>query len=349
MTLNNRKEALTALGKLFGTYVTAPSEAAQAGDALVCELEEAVATTVVYNKWFNKEDMVFCLRHWASLLTRDKIDEWLSHSHFDTVIPKKVVIINEEEVPLAEFHDLLSVLIAGHDALLKRTAQNRYILEFLYRFFEKKAPQLAEHLLFYEEKLTGYDAVIAVKRKDTAGHFKRYFSSIPHLISTPKSTVAVLSGRETPADLEKLGGDIFRYYGLGSESVSKLFVPEGYDFKDFFEAVYPWNFLVNDHRYAGNYDYNKAVYLMSEFALLDNGFLILKEDPNCNSPIACLFYEYYKEEEDLRNTLHNDPQYYRVVEALPSLAKSTGFGQAHLPELTDSVSGEDILKFLSKI
>jgi hypothetical protein len=51
---------------------------------------------------------------------------------------------------------------------------------------------------------------------------------------------------------------------------------------------------MNSAKYANNYDYNKAVYLMSEFNLLENGFLMLKEDPHYGSPIATLFYEFYE-------------------------------------------------------
>jgi len=73
-----------------------------------------------------------------------------------------------------------------------------------------------------------------------------------------------------------LGDDIFRYFGLGCRNVSKLYVPEGYDFHEFYTAMEPWYKLMDHAKYSNNYDYNKAVYLMSEFNFLDNGFLVLK-------------------------------------------------------------------------
>ena len=51
--------------------------------------------------------------------------------------------------------------------------------------------------------------------------------------------------------------------------------------------------VINHNKYANNYDYNKAVYLMSEQKFVENGFLIIKEDNKLGSPIACLFYEKY--------------------------------------------------------
>ena len=45
------------------------------------------------------------------------------------------------------------------------------------------------------------------------------------------------------------------------------------------------------------------VYLMSNINLLDNEFLLLKEDINFSSPISVLFYEYYENFSDLKKTL----------------------------------------------
>ena len=100
--------------------------------------------------------------------------------------------------------------------------------------------------------------------------------------------------QETHDELEALSDDIFRYFGLGCRNVSKLFIPNSYDFKTFFKSVYKWHPIIHQSKYANNYDYNKAVYLMSEFNLLENGFLMLKEDTHYGSPIATLFYEFYE-------------------------------------------------------
>src|SRR5690606_9432076 len=114
-----------------------------------------------------------------------------------------------------------------------------------------------------------------------------------HIIRTNRNSVAVLTGNETEAQLEALGEDIFRYFGLGCRNVSKIFVPKGYDFNRIFKAVYSWGHLMDNQKYMNNYDYNKAVYLMSLFPILENGFVMLKEDAAYSSLIATLFYEYY--------------------------------------------------------
>ncbi|HAB27815.1 MAG TPA: acyl-CoA reductase, partial [Xanthomarina gelatinilytica] len=94
-----------------------------------------------------------------------------------------------------------------------------------------------------------------------------------------------------------------RYYGLGCRNVSKLFVPKNYDFDSFFKAMYAWHPIINETKYANNCDYNKAVYLMSEFDMLENGFLMVKEDSSYASPIATVFYEQYETLEALQHKL----------------------------------------------
>jgi hypothetical protein len=39
-----------------------------------------------------------------------------------------------------------------------------------------------------------------------------------------------------------------------------------------FEAIFVYQDVIHYEKYANNYDYNKAVFLMSNFKLLDNGF-----------------------------------------------------------------------------
>jgi hypothetical protein len=55
-----------------------------------------------------------------------------------------------------------------------------------------------------------------------------------------------------------------------------------------FEAIFEYQDVIHE-KYANNYDYNKAVFLMSNFKLLDNGFLTIKEDKSHASPISSVF------------------------------------------------------------
>ena len=68
------------------------------------------------------------------------------------------------------------------------------------------------------------------------------------------------------------------FFGLGCRNVSKVFVPEGYDFRTFFESIEPYNNIVNHNKYCNNYEYNKSIYLINREKHFDNGFLLVKKD-----------------------------------------------------------------------
>ncbi len=127
-------------------------------------------------------------------------------------------------------------------------------------------------------------------------------------------------------------------------------MPKNYNFDLLFKAIYPFKDLINYTKYRNNYDYNKAVYLMSLFKLLENGFLMLKEDNSYASPIATLFYEYYNDLEQLEGKLIHDTEKIQcVVTSNTSIKKAVAFGKTQQPNLWDYADGEDTLAFLQNI
>jgi hypothetical protein len=214
---------------------------------------------------------------------------------------------------------------------------------------EAVEPNFKGNILFTNDKLDNFDAVIATGSNNTARYFEYYFKDKPSIIRKNRNSVAVLTGTESQEQLEALANDIFRYYGLGCRSVSKLFVPESYNFDAFFKAVYPWHEVIHESKYANNYDYNKAVYLMSEFDLLENGFLMLKEDNSYASPIATLFYETYSDTNILRQKLERDKEHIQCIVAEGFSKNDIPFGKTQLPELSDYADDVDTVEFLLKI
>ena len=143
-----------------------------------------------------------------------------------------------------------------------------------------------------------------------------------------------------------MSDDIFRYYGLGCRNVSKLYIPEGYNFDTFFNAVYKWKDIINESKYANNYDYNKAVYIMSDFDMLENGFLMIKEDQSFGSPIATVFYEKYTDLETLKSTLKSEDENIQCIVADGFSTSEIAFGQTQEPKLWDYADNVDTVDFL---
>ena len=302
-----------------------------------------------HNGWFTPEQVYFSIQAWAKALTDENLTQWLSNYDFSKIETKKIGLVLAGNIPLVGFHDFLSVLISGHDVLVKTSSNDQHLLKFLAKYLIAIEPKLNSKITFIEGKLEGFDAVIATGSNNTARYFEYYFKDKPSIIRKNRNSVAVLNGNESFEDLVNLGEDIFRYFGLGCRNVSKLFVPKGYNFDNFFKAMYEYRDVIQYEKYANNYDYNKAVFLMSNFQLLDNEFMTIKEDTSYSSPISSVFYEFYETLEEIHTRLNQDSEQIQCIVSNSLIPNSIVFGQTQQPRLWDYADNVDTLDFLSKI
>ena len=161
----------------------------------------------------------------------------------------------------------------------------------------------------------------------------------------------MLTGDESVEDLKQLGKDIFLYYGLGCRNVSKIYVPEGYDFTGMQSAFQEWNYLADHNKYRNNLDYNYAIYIINKVPHINLGHLILKEDDAIASRIGCVHYSYYNDEKELIESLE---QKRNEIQCLVKKYPLEGwacipFGKTQYPDLTQYADGIDTLQFLSSL
>jgi hypothetical protein len=302
-----------------------------------------------HNGWFTKENVIFALKGWSNQLTESNISKWLSTYTFHTENLKTIAIVMAGNIPLVGFHDFISVLISGQHVLVKQSSNDKHLLPFLAKYLEHVEPEFKGRISFTETKLDNFDAVIATGSNNTARYFEYYFKDKPSIIRKNRNSIAILTGNETEEELIALSEDIFRYYGLGCRNVSKLFVPKDYDFQAFFKAMYHWNPIIHQNKYANNYDYNKAVYLMSQFEMLENGFLMIKEDKSFSSPIATVFYEKYTSQDNLKDILNEKKDHIQCIVAKDFMDDEIKFGETQLPSLWDYADNVDTISFSLKI
>ena len=296
-----------------------------------------------------REQLEHAFAAWGNALTQENLDQWLQPYALDSEPQKTVGLILAGNVPMVGFHDVLSVLISGNKALIKLSSNDQLLIPFLLKYLVAVAPEFADRYEITKERLEHFDAVIATGSDNTARYFDYYFGKYPNIIRKNRNSVAVLNGNETKEDLIALGEDIFRYYGLGCRNVSKLFVPKDYNFDLFFEAMYAYKDIIEYEKYANNYDYNKAVYLMSNYKILDNGFLTIREDASFASPISSVFYEYYENLDALQTQLQQQQDKIQCVVSNKLMANSLPFGTTQTPALWDYADGVDTLAFLSQL
>ncbi|MCF7560260.1 acyl-CoA reductase [Sabulilitoribacter multivorans] len=352
MQLQERINAFVKLGEFieqFSNEAIQKNDYVKHNDLFFDGFKHQLKLAEEHNGWFTPENIRFALKGWATSLTQDNLNTWLKPYHINAIKPKQVAIIMAGNIPLVGFHDFLSVLITGHTVLVKQSSNDKHLLPYLAKYLEYVEPNFKGKITFTEKKLDGFDAVIATGSNNTARYFEYYFKGKPSIIRNNRNSVAVLTGNETPEDLKNLSEDIFRYYGLGCRNVSKLFVPKGYKFDAFFEAMYHWHPIIDKAKYANNYDYNKAVYLMSEFDMLENGFFMIKEDDSYASPIATLFYEYYENPNQLKEKLEADKGLIQCIVSNGFIENEIAFGATQKPKLWDYADSVDSVEFLLAI
>jgi hypothetical protein len=300
------------------------------------------------NGWFIPEFVELAIQNIAhSFLQKDKLESWVnSYKIPDTdpgFIPQTTGIIMAGNIPLVGFHDLLCVFISGHKANIKTSSKDRVLLNHLTEKWIETEPELKNYIQF-SEMLKGCDAYIATGSNNSSRYFEYYFKKYPHIIRKNKTSVAVLTGMETKEELENLSDDVYWYFGLGCRNVTKIYVPESYDFIPLLGAFKKYNYLAEHHKYKNNYDYNLALHILNKKFYMTNDSILLIEDPSVFSPISQLNYEFYTDKEKLYNSLseNNDLQCIVSNDFIP-------FGKSQTPTLNDYADGMDTLQFLCKL
>jgi hypothetical protein len=339
---------LLQLGQMLREVTDSLSKEAGTPQPLQMEWEAALQSAYQQNAWFTRDACLHALSYWGEMLQPEFLDPWMDDYPSPSGRELTVALILAGNIPLVGFHDVLSVLLTGNKALVKCASNDQVLLPFLVRKLESFNPGLSGRVSFTDKKLGSFDAVIATGSNNTSRYFEYYFSKKPHIIRKNRHGAAVLTGKENADELRGLAADVFLYFGMGCRSVSKLFVPEGYDFDPLFKAFYSFKSVTDHHKYANNYDYNKAVYLMSGSPMLDNGFLLLKEDPSFGSPIGTLFYETYTSGESLKTRLKDAEASLQCVVTGAWLEGGLPFGSAQHPALWQYADGVDTVDFLLK-
>ncbi|GAB3935197.1 acyl-CoA reductase [Mucilaginibacter myungsuensis] len=316
------------------------------------DVQHIIQTEQHYNAWFTPDSVTSAITAWGEALNETDIDTWLSkYLQLSGREPKKVGLILAGNIPLVGLHDVLSVLASGHHALIKASTQDARLIKQVLKLLVDIEPAFADQFSFIE-RLTDFDAVIATGSNNSSRYFDYYFGKVPNIIRKNRNSVAVLTGNESSEELSRLGHDIFDFYGLGCRNVSKLLVPEGYNFNHFFESIEDQKAIIHHHKYNNNYDYNKSIYLVNGDKHLDNGFLLVKEDERMASPLAVVYFEYYKDEQAITELLLRDSDNIQcIVTNVPLQVPNqvVTFGQSQHPALWDYADGIDTMDFLADL
>ncbi len=282
----------------------------------------------------------------AGELTYDNLVAWTSRypSIDSSESSRNIGVVMAGNIPLAGFHDFLSVLITGNTIIAKTSSKDPDLILFISNILCEINREFSKRISFTDGLLTGFDAVIATGSDNSSRYFEYYFGRYPHIIRKNRNSIAILDGRETSGELSALGSDVFSYFGLGCRSVSQIFLPEGYDAEKLKSSWAEYERIIYHNKYANNYDYNKAIFIVNRNEFTDFGFLLLRKSPVTSSPVAVLHFEYYNA---INNVYLEIEKMRDKIQCIVS-RNDIPYGRAQWPHLWDYADGTDTVGFLLK-
>jgi hypothetical protein len=340
MKLNVRINAFAVLGEMIRNGLSGK-------DAVIAaRLNPVIERQQSKNEWFTPENVRMSLEAIAEQLTPENLEKWISaYPELEAERnPVNIAVIMAGNIPLVGFHDFLSVLIAGNRIIVRTSSRDSDLIRFISSLLTEIEPGFQGRISFTEGILTGFDGIIATGSNNSSRYFEYYFGKYPNIIRKNRNSIAIIEGNETNEELQGFAKDIFSYFGLGCRNISKIYVPGNYDFSMMIRNLEAHSHIVNHSKYANNYDYNKAIYLVNRQPFIDTGYLLLKEDKRLASPVAVVYYEYYDTPEKVNEIAVSLSDRIQCI----SGRKNVSPGRAQMPNLWDYADGIDTMEFMLK-
>jgi hypothetical protein len=308
------------------------------------EWQQVKHTASIHNGWFTPSFIDLSINNIIErYLDENDLHAWIKdYSIIDPSSPKNIGIVMAGNIPMVGFHDFLSVFISGHYQTIKLSEKDNQLLKHLVLKMYEWDSKMKEYAQF-ASLLKGCDAYIATGSNNSARYFEQYFAKYPSIIRKNRTSIAILDGTETNEYLEKLSDDIHLFFGLGCRNVTKIYVPEEYNFLPLLQSFHQYKYFADHHKYKNNYDYNLSIQLMNNRYYMTNESTLLVENDSLFSPISQLNYSFYNNKESLIENLKIQEDVQCIV------GLDIPFGMAQKPGLKDYADGIDTLDFLSKL
>ena len=342
-------DAFLTLGKTLDAFLLKKSHPGNFD--FTGRITERIRMAEKANPWFTNEFVVKSLKAWANALTQHNLKTWVAKypeiSETSLSKRKKVAVVMAGNIPLVGLHDFLCCLLTGHFVIAKLSSDDAVLLPLIGDILIDSYPELKHQMEFTCGQVKGFDAIIATGSDNTAKHFEYYFRKYPHIIRKNRNSIAVLDGKESFSNLDDLCYDIFDYFGMGCRSVSKIFVPKGYNFSNLTMLFDAFDRIGEHHKYKNNYDYQKSVLMINKIPFIDLRNLLLVKNSSLNSPLSVLHCEEYGSHYEIIDFINDNKDKLQCVVCNNAIIdNTTSFGKSQSPSLWDYADGIDTVKFL---
>ena len=238
------------------------------------KLNAIIRKSYLHNKWFTIENTQLAIQAIRQeFLNKDKLQAWVAQYNIsDNQVQKRVGIVLSGNIPLEGFHDIINTFVAGHQSIIKLSEKDEYLIPYFITILAEIHPESAAYFPV-AERIKGIDSVIITNVNDSTRYYETYFGKYPNIIRKQRASVAILTGNETEEDWKKLGIDVFRFFGMGSRNVSKLYIPKDYDLAPLLEFWKRFEHLIHHDKFKNNFDYNYSLILMNGLPHISNGII----------------------------------------------------------------------------
>jgi hypothetical protein len=306
-------------------------------------LEEVKQRAQSENAWFLPEFIEASIQQICKQFLKEAaLNKWVAMypSISNQFTHKKLGIVMAGNIPMVGFHDLLSALIAGHIAVVKLSSKDKVLMEYIIKTLQEIEPLWNDQIII-QEQLKNCDAYIATGSNNTSQYFEHYFGRFPHIIRKNKTSIAVLDGTETQEELDLLANDMMLYFGMGCRNVTQIWVPEDYNFEALLASLKRYDFVLDNHKYKHNFDYQLALLMMTRQYYMNTGSILLSENPSPFAAISQIHYQFY--------TPGKLPTFN--LEEIQCVVGKGGLklGSLQAPQLDQYADGVDTLAFLAGI
>ncbi len=343
MILEQRIKAFVILGKLFEDIAINPHNHD--------DFYEIADKAKFQNPWFTKSTVASAVLELSKMLEENSLKEWTLQYNIQKKAAKRIAVVMAGNIPLVGFHDALCVLITGNFLIAKLSSKDSILMEYVLEKLAEIEPAFSKMYEVTKDKLKNFDAIISTGSDNSARYFEYYFGKYPHIIRKNRNSVAVILDSDTPTEYQKIGEDIFSYFGLGCRNVSKIYVPQNFNMVAFLDSLTHFESLTEHHKYMNNYEYNRSIFLMSQIQHLDTGYALFKEENSYNSPIAVVNYSTYNSLKDVELELQQNAENLQCVVCSENTLNFPTVlpGESQQPKVSDYADNIDTIKFLIEL
>ena len=259
--------------------------------------QNALALAQAQNGWFTPESVQLAFQSHGHSLSSEGVEAWGGgYNLTEEASGLTVGLILAGNLPLVGWHDILCSVLAGHEVHVKLSSDDAVLPRMVVAKWAEFAPYVAQAVTFHDGLMPQVDAVVCPGGRMRVVISGRTLATCLMCFAAHEPPLQCWTVRKPKQSSTPWGRHLCAlWHGLSKRDQSWL--PEGFDLDRCFAQWVRWGHLGQHGKYANNYDYHKAVWLLNKEDMIENGFLLVKEDTGLVSPIGTLFVERYSDEE----------------------------------------------------